>query len=91
MFQAIERLPSLLRRMSADLEGAAADFLSGDRRRFRAVRAALAASRSPHTIWSPAEKGQYLPSQDPESTALRARYAAEAEPDGGADHLPRDT
>jgi hypothetical protein len=61
--------------MNVDLQKTGEDFLTGDLRRFHAMRARLAASRSPYTIWSPAEGGRYLPSDDPEITALRARYA----------------
>lgn len=75
----VGQLPSLLRRMRADLERTASDFLSGDLRRFRAVRSAVAQSRSPYTIWRPMQSGKYLPVDDPESAALRSRYAAQAE------------
>ena len=77
----IGQLPSVLQLMNTDLQQTGADFLAGDLRRFRAKRARLAASRSPYTIWSPAQGGRYVPSDDPESTALRARYA-EKPPDG---------
>ena len=77
VLRTIAQLPAVLRQMSLDLESAAADFLSGDVRRFRAVRAAVAASRAPYTIWAPAEKDRYVPREDPVSAALRARYAAE--------------
>lgn len=77
----IGRLPSVLQLMNADLQKTGADFLAGDLRGFGARRARLAASRSPYTIWSPSEGGRYLPSDDPASTTLRARYA-ERPPDG---------
>ena len=85
----IGQLPSVLQLMNADLQRTGTDFLVGDLRRFRAMRARVAASRSPYTIWSPAEGGRYLPSDDPDSTALRARYA-ERPPDGPRESERRD-
>ena len=73
----VGELPALLRRMRTDLVRTASDFLSADLRRFRAVRAALARSRSPYTIWIPMQPGHYAPVEDPESAALRRRYAAD--------------
>ncbi len=77
----VRQLPSLLQRMRTDLERTASDFLSGDLRRFRAVRSALAQSRSPYTIWKPVQPGHYLPVEDPMSAALRKRFAADADKD----------
>ena len=71
----IGQLPSVLQLMNSDLQRIGADFLAGDLRHFRAMRAHLTASRRPYTSWSRAEGGRYLRSDDPESTALRARYA----------------
>jgi hypothetical protein len=85
----IGQVPSVLQLMNADLQRTGADFLAGDLRWFRAVRARIAAARSAYTIWSPAEGGRYLPSDDPESTALRARYA-ERPPDGLSESGGRD-
>jgi hypothetical protein len=77
----IGQLPAVLQFMSAELQQTGADFLAGDLRRFRAVRARVAAARSPYRIWSPAPEGRYLPADDPASAALRARYAAERTPE----------
>ena len=77
----VGQLPSLFRRMRADLEESGSDFLSGDLGRFRAIRSALAESRSPYTIWRPDQRGHYLPIDDPESAALRIRYVSEADQD----------
>jgi hypothetical protein len=77
----IGQLPSVLQLMSADLQRLGADFLAGDLRHFRAVRARVAAARTPYRIWSPAPGGRYSPTDDPESTALRTRYASEGSPD----------
>jgi hypothetical protein len=73
----IGQLPSVLQLMNADLLRLAADFLAGDLRHFRAVRAGVAAARMPYRIWSPAPGGGYSPTEDPKSAALRTRYAAE--------------
>jgi hypothetical protein len=74
-------LTSVLKRMNADLQRMGADFLAGDLRHFRAVRARVVAARTPYRIWSPAPGGRYSVTEDPDSAALRTRYAAEGRPE----------
>ena len=77
----IGQLPSVLKLMNVDLQRTGADFLAGDLRHFRAVRARVVAARTPYKIWSPAPGGRYSMTEDAESTALRTRYAAEGTPE----------
>jgi hypothetical protein len=70
-------ISNILRRMSEDLEREAADFLAGDLRQLQTVRAKVAETRRAYQIWEPQKDGSYQPREDPESAALRSRYAAE--------------
>jgi 5-aminopentanamidase len=71
--------------LGADLVVADIDTAPRDGRR----GAALADSRKPYTLWRPGARGAgYTAHPDPESAALRARFAAEARP-GAAGSPPR--
>src|SRR5688572_17775560 len=70
----VNELPHLLGRMAADLNEVAQDFLTGDMKRFRHVRAEVTKSREPYTIHAPDEKGRYRSRIDEESAELKRRF-----------------
>jgi hypothetical protein len=72
-------LPRVLRRVCAALLRDGKDFLAGDLRRFRKARAASAARRQPYMIGEIGRDGRYVAHAEPESAALRARFASESE------------
>ena len=64
-------------RMRADLVRYAGDFLAGDLRTFRRVRAVQARERSPYTVHKPDGRGGYVATPHPESAALKERFSRE--------------
>jgi hypothetical protein len=72
-----EELGPIFERMRGDLLRYAGDFLVGDLRVFRRVRAAQTRERTPYTIHKPDGRGGYIPTGDPESAALKERFSRE--------------
>ena len=72
-----EDLLPIFERMRNDLLGFAADFLAGDLRAFRRVRAAQTRQREPYTIRRPDGMGGYRTTVDPESAHLKERFSRE--------------
>lgn len=72
--QDVKELPQLLRKMADDLNEVAQDFLRGDTKRFRRVRAEVTKKRKPYTIHTPDEKGRYRTRIDEDSAELKRRF-----------------
>jgi len=72
-----EALGRIFDRMRADLLRYAGDFLAGDLRAFRHVRAVQVRERSPYTVHKPDGRGGYVATPHPESAALKERFSRE--------------
>jgi hypothetical protein len=72
-----EALRRLFDRMRADLFRYASDFLAGDVRAFRRVRAIQTRERSPYTVYEPDGRGGYVATVHPESAVLKERFSRE--------------
>jgi hypothetical protein len=70
-------LGPLFTRMRDELVAFATDFLTGDLRAFRRVRAAQTRARSPYMIHHPDGRGGYVSSVDPASAKLKERFSLE--------------
>jgi hypothetical protein len=75
--RSVSLLRETLAAAATDLEHDAADFLAGDLAAFHRARAASARQREPYKIYEPGADGRYHASIEPESAALRERFAQE--------------
>jgi len=75
--EVVEALGRSFDRMRADLLRYAGDFLAGDLRIFRRVRAVQTRERSPYMVHKPDGRGGYVARVHAESAALKERFSRE--------------